>query len=84
MRKILLVVILGLGVAAASSLSRYSNPVAADSSQTTAVRSGWENETSGRLAALGFHRRPVNTRGTQQWQSQLPRISQRIRRAEKP
>ena len=37
MRKTLLVVILGLGVAAASSLSRYSNPVAADSSQTTAV-----------------------------------------------
>jgi hypothetical protein len=37
MRKILLVAILGLGVAAASSLSRYSNPVAADSSQTTAV-----------------------------------------------
>ena len=37
MRKILLVMILGLGVAAASSLSRYSNPVAADSSQTTAV-----------------------------------------------
>src|SRR5438034_7761884 len=37
MRKILLVVILGLGVAAASSLLRYSNPVAAGSSQTTAV-----------------------------------------------
>lgn len=37
MRKILLVVILGLGVAAASSLPRYLNPVAADSSQTTAV-----------------------------------------------
>src|SRR6516165_11760456 len=37
MRKILLVVILGLGVAAASSLARYSNRVAADASQTTAV-----------------------------------------------
>src|SRR5215469_16918834 len=37
MRNIWLVVILGLGVAAASSLSRYSIPVAADSLQTTAV-----------------------------------------------
>ena len=37
MREILLVMILGLGVAAASSLLRYSNPAAADSSQTTAV-----------------------------------------------
>ena len=37
MRKILLAVILGMGVAAASSLSRYSNRVAADTSQTTAV-----------------------------------------------
>src|ERR1051325_2437970 len=37
MRKSLLVVILGLGVAAASSLSRYSNRVAADTSQTAAV-----------------------------------------------
>ena len=37
MRKVLLFVMMGLGVAAASSLSRYSNPVAADSSQTTAV-----------------------------------------------
>jgi len=37
MRKILSVVILGVGVAAASSFSRHSNSVAADSSQTTAV-----------------------------------------------
>ena len=37
MRKILMVVVLGLGVAAASSLLRYSNSVAAGSSQTTAV-----------------------------------------------
>src|SRR5215469_16835975 len=37
MRKIVVVAIMGLGVAAASSLARYSNRVAADTSQTTAV-----------------------------------------------
>ena len=37
MRKVLLVVILGLSVVAASSLPRYARPVAADTSQSTAV-----------------------------------------------